>query len=71
MRDPVTGQPHTAHTLNPVPLLLVNPPAGVIGLSDGRLADVAPTLLQLLGLRQPHAMTGKPLLRRAAERASA
>ncbi len=71
MRDPVTGQPHTAHTLNPVPLLLVNPPAGVIGLSDGRLADVAPTLLQLLGLRQPQAMTGKPLLRRAAERASA
>ena len=71
MRDPVTGQPHTAHTLNPVPLLLVNPPAGVTGLSDGRLADVAPTLLQLLGLRQPQAMTGKPLLRRAAERASA
>jgi 2,3-bisphosphoglycerate-independent phosphoglycerate mutase len=71
MRDPATGQPHTAHTLNPVPLLLVNPPADVTGLEDGRLADVAPTLLQLLGLRQPRAMTGKPLLRRAAERASA
>ena len=71
MRDPATGQPHTAHTLNPVPLLLVNPPAGVSGLADGRLADVAPTLLQLLGLRQPRAMTGKPLLRRAAERATA
>ncbi len=71
MRDPATGQPHTAHTLNPVPLLLVNPPAGITGLEDGRLADVAPTLLRLLGLRQPRAMTGKPLLRRAAERASA
>jgi 2,3-bisphosphoglycerate-independent phosphoglycerate mutase len=71
MRDPATGQPHTAHTLNPVPLLLVNPPAGVTGLSDGRLADIAPTLLQLLGLRQPSAMTGRSLLRRAAERATA
>jgi 2,3-bisphosphoglycerate-independent phosphoglycerate mutase len=71
MRDPATGQPHTAHTLNPVPLLLVNPPQGVTGLEEGRLADVAPTLLQLLGLRQPRAMTGKPLLRLAAKRASA
>jgi 2,3-bisphosphoglycerate-independent phosphoglycerate mutase len=68
MRDPVTGQPHTAHTLNPVPLLLVNPPAGVTGLSDGRLADIAPTLLQLLGMRQPAAMTGRPLLQRAIQR---
>ncbi|HKW55371.1 MAG TPA: 2,3-bisphosphoglycerate-independent phosphoglycerate mutase [Stellaceae bacterium] len=71
MRDPETGQPHTAHTLNPVPLLLVNPPAGVAGLRDGRLADIAPTLLALLGLRQPTAMTGRPLVSRAAERASA
>jgi 2,3-bisphosphoglycerate-independent phosphoglycerate mutase len=62
MRDPATGQPHTAHTLNPVPLLLVNPPAGVTGLSSGRLADVAPTLLRLMGLAQPAAMTGHPLL---------
>jgi 2,3-bisphosphoglycerate-independent phosphoglycerate mutase len=71
MRDPETGQPHTAHTLNPVPLILVNPPAGVTGLSDGKLADIAPTLLALLGLRQPAAMTGRPLLQRAAERATA
>jgi 2,3-bisphosphoglycerate-independent phosphoglycerate mutase len=71
MRDPATGQPHTAHTLNPVPLLLVNPPAGVTGLRDGRLADIAPTLLALLGMSQPAAMTGRPLLLRAAERASA
>jgi 2,3-bisphosphoglycerate-independent phosphoglycerate mutase len=71
MRDPATGQPHTAHTLNPVPLLLVNPPARITGLEDGRLADIAPTLLQLLGLSQPAAMTGRSLLRRAAERATA
>jgi len=71
MRDPATGQPHTAHTLNPVPLLLVNPPAGIAGLADGRLADIAPTLLQLLGLGQPASMTGRSLLRRAAERATA
>jgi 2,3-bisphosphoglycerate-independent phosphoglycerate mutase len=71
MRDPVTGEPHTAHTLNPVPLLLVNPPTGVAGLRDGRLADIAPTLLALLGLRQPAAMAGRPLLVQAAERATA
>jgi 2,3-bisphosphoglycerate-independent phosphoglycerate mutase len=71
MRDAATGQPHTAHTLNPVPLLLVNPPAQVTGLRDGRLADIAPTLLALLGLRQPAAMTGQPLVSRAAERARA
>jgi 2,3-bisphosphoglycerate-independent phosphoglycerate mutase len=54
-----------------VPILLVNPPPGVTGISDGRLADIAPTLLALLGLRQPAAMTGRPLLLRAAERARA
>jgi 2,3-bisphosphoglycerate-independent phosphoglycerate mutase len=70
MRDPETGQPHTAHTTNPVPVLLVNPPAGVEGLRDGRLCDVAPTLLQLLGLPQPKAMTGRALLK-LRERASA
>jgi 2,3-bisphosphoglycerate-independent phosphoglycerate mutase len=71
MRDPETGEPHTAHTLNPVPLVLVNPPAGIKGLTDGRLADVAPTLLALLGLKQPAAMTGRPLLLQAAARARA
>ena len=61
MKDPVTGGPHTAHTTNPVPVLLVGGPAGV-AIHDGRLADVAPTLLALLGLPQPAAMTGRPLL---------
>jgi 2,3-bisphosphoglycerate-independent phosphoglycerate mutase len=70
MRDTATGQAHTAHTTNPVPLLLVNPPPGVAGLRDGKLADIAPTLLALLGLPQPKVMTGQALLR-AAARASA
>jgi 2,3-bisphosphoglycerate-independent phosphoglycerate mutase len=68
MRDPATGQPHTAHTLNPVPLLLVNPPAGIDGVENGRLADVAPTLLALLGLAQPQAMTGRSLIHRSERR---
>jgi 2,3-bisphosphoglycerate-independent phosphoglycerate mutase len=64
MRDPATGGPHTAHTTNPVPVLLLGGPAGVT-LADGRLADIAPTLLALLGLAQPAAMTGASLLRPA------
>jgi len=62
MRDPETGEPHTAHTLNPVPFVVVNPPATIRRLEDGRLADVAPTLLALLGLSQPAAMTGHSLI---------
>ena len=60
MRDPETGSPHTAHTTNPVPVILV----GVTGaaLHNGILADVAPTLLELMGLAQPDAMTGHSLL---------
>ena len=61
MRDPVTGGPHTAHTLNPVPVLLFGAPAGT-RLHDGRLADLAPTMLALLGLAQPAAMTGRNLM---------
>jgi 2,3-bisphosphoglycerate-independent phosphoglycerate mutase len=60
MRDPETGGPHTSHTTNPVPVLLMGAPAGAT-LHEGRLADVAPTLLKLLGLPQPAAMTGQPL----------
>ena len=61
MKDPATGGPHTAHTTTPVPVLLQGGPAGAT-LRDGRLADVAPTLLALLGLAQPAAMTGRSLL---------
>jgi 2,3-bisphosphoglycerate-independent phosphoglycerate mutase len=62
MTDPVTGEPHTAHTTNPVPVVLVNPPGRVVRLSHGKLADIAPTLLALLGVEQPEAMTGRSLL---------
>jgi 2,3-bisphosphoglycerate-independent phosphoglycerate mutase len=71
MRDPQTGEPHTAHTLNPVPLVLVNSPAAVGQLADGRLADVAPTLLALLGLPKPAAMTGHSLIRPPESRRNA
>jgi 2,3-bisphosphoglycerate-independent phosphoglycerate mutase len=71
MRDPETGEPHTAHTLNPVPFIIVNPPGAIARVEDGRLADVAPTLLEILGLPKPAAMTGHSLIasdeRRAAE----
>ncbi|HLY46051.1 MAG TPA: 2,3-bisphosphoglycerate-independent phosphoglycerate mutase [Stellaceae bacterium] len=71
MRDPETGEPHTAHTLNPVPFVIVNPPGAVARVESGRLADVAPTLLAILGLPKPAAMTGHSLIlsdaRRAAE----
>jgi 2,3-bisphosphoglycerate-independent phosphoglycerate mutase len=62
MRDPETGGPHTAHTTNPVPVVLFgqNAPIG-----NGRLADLAPTLLALMGVEQPPEMTGRPLLRGA------
>ncbi len=63
MVDPVTGGPHTAHTLNPVPVVLVNGPAGA-SLRKGRLADLAPTLLDLMGLEQPAEMTGESLITR-------
>ena len=61
MVDPVTGAPHTAHTTNPVPVMVVGSAAS--GLANGRLADIAPTLLALLGLPQPAEMTGVSLLR--------
>jgi 2,3-bisphosphoglycerate-independent phosphoglycerate mutase len=61
MIDPETGGAHTAHTLNPVPVVVVGASAGA-GLRDGRLADLAPTVLELMGLPQPDEMTGQSLL---------
>ena len=66
MFDETTHQKHTQHTLNRVPALLFNGPADVRSLSDGKLADVAPTLLALMGVPQPQEMTGKSLLSAAA-----
>jgi 2,3-bisphosphoglycerate-independent phosphoglycerate mutase len=62
MRDAETGEPHTAHTLNPVPFVVVNPPQAIGHLDDGRLSDVAPTLLDILGLPKPPSMTGHSLI---------
>ena len=60
MRDPVTVAPHTAHTTNLVPVLLTGVPGA--RLRDGRLADLAPTVLHLMDLAQPAKMTGKSLV---------
>lgn len=61
MVDPATGGPHTAHTTNPVPVILFGGPAGA-RLRDGRLADLAPTVLGLMGLPLPPEMTGRSLV---------
>ncbi|MBS0230502.1 MAG: 2,3-bisphosphoglycerate-independent phosphoglycerate mutase, partial [Proteobacteria bacterium] len=61
MRDPATGQPHTAHTVGPVPLVYVGSRAATLR-AGGALRDVAPTLLALLGLPQPADMSGQSLL---------
>lgn len=60
--DYETGNPHTAHTTNLVPFILVNDKQGHKLREGGCLADIAPTLLELLGLPQPKEMTGKSLL---------
>ena len=61
MRDPATGQPHTAHTVGPVPLVYVGERHATLR-AGGALRDVAPTLLDLLGLPQPAEMSGQSLL---------
>jgi 2,3-bisphosphoglycerate-independent phosphoglycerate mutase len=62
MVDPSTGDPHTAHTTNPVPLWWVTAQSGGRQLRDGGLSDVAPTLLELLELPAPTEMTGRSLI---------
>jgi len=62
MYDEETHQKHTQHTLNRVPALLFNGPAGTRSLQDGKLADVAPTMLALMQVSQPAEMTGHSLL---------
>ena len=66
MKDPKTGGPHTAHTTNLVPFILINGQArsnDAIKLENGALCDVAPTILSLMGLNQPGSMTGQSLIK--------
>src|SRR5581483_8627145 len=68
MIDPETGGPHTAHTSNPVPFIVVDPAGPMPLRSGGALCDVGPTLLTMLGLDKPVEMTGVDL-RHTGERA--
>ena len=61
MVDPESGGPHTAHTLNPVPLILMGAGNRIV-VKEGRLADIAPTMLELMGLPKPAEMTGSSLM---------
>ncbi len=62
MVDYETGAPHTAHTTNPVPFILVNADADMKLREGGCLADIVPTLLEIMGIEQPVEMTGKSLI---------
>jgi 2,3-bisphosphoglycerate-independent phosphoglycerate mutase len=70
MKDPATGEPFTAHTLLDVPIIVVNARIGPFSLHNGRLADVAPTLLDLIGMEKPPQMTGVSLVERGAKPAN-
>jgi 2,3-bisphosphoglycerate-independent phosphoglycerate mutase len=67
MVNPETGQPHTAHTTNLVPLVYVGRPLELV--SQGVLSDIAPTMLELMGLEQPMEMTGHTLIKKEPESA--
>ncbi len=62
MIDYKTGEPHTAHTTNPVPLILVGKDG--VKLKEGKLADLAPTMLEIMGLEKPEEMTGESLIQK-------
>ena len=62
MIDYSTGEPHTAHTTNPVPLVLVTQDKNLKLKENGKLADLAPTMLDLMKLEKPEEMTGESLL---------
>lgn len=60
MVDYKTGEPHTAHTTNPVPLILVG--MDDVKIKPGKLADLAPTMLDIMGLEKPEEMTGESII---------
>ena len=62
MHDASTNGPHTAHTLERVPVMLVNADPSITKLRDGKLADVAPALLELMGMPKPEVMDGQSLI---------
>ncbi len=68
MKDPNTGEPHTAHTVLDVPIVVAGSAFSErdMALENGRLADVVPTLLDLIGMAQPKEMTGRSLIKIAA-----
>jgi 2,3-bisphosphoglycerate-independent phosphoglycerate mutase len=62
MIDPTTGGPHTAHTTNPVPFIVISDNSKQFSLRpNGSLRDISPTILGMLGLAEPKEMTGKDL----------
>ena len=61
MIDPETGGPHTAHTTNPVPLIVIDPDGDRPLRAGGALCDLGPTVLTMLGLERPREMTGTDL----------
>ena len=63
MVNPETGKPQTAHTTNKVPFVLINAPENTQLRADGALCDIAPTVLQLMGIKQPEEMDGNSLIR--------
>ena len=64
MIDYATGEPHTAHTTNPVPIILITEDQTIKLKENGKLADLAPTMLDLMGIEKPEEMTGESLLER-------
>ena len=68
MKDPETGGPHTSHTTNPVPVVVMSAFHGAV--HDGSLADLAPTILDLMGIAIPREMTGHSILPKDAARAA-
>jgi 2,3-bisphosphoglycerate-independent phosphoglycerate mutase len=66
MVDETTGKPQTAHTTNEVPLVIINGPKGISLKEDGALCNVAPTVLELMGIQKPEEMTCESLIKEPA-----